>query len=200
VKGYYFITDRTLSKNGNASDVRMADRSGVPFIQYREKNMASRKMYEEALALKALCTKSRFIVNDRLDIALAVDADGIHIGQEDIPPAIVRRLAGKRKIVGVSVTSVEEAIAAEEAGADYLGVSPIFATNTKADAGSPVGISLIIQIKKAVKLPVAAIGGITLANAKSVIEAGADMISAISAVVGADDVLSAIQQFEELFP
>jgi thiamine-phosphate pyrophosphorylase len=199
LKGFYFITDSSLSKQGNAADVRAAEAAGVAFIQYREKNLPSKNIYEEALALRKLCRRSRFIVNDRLDIALAVKADGVHIGQDDLPLVAVRKLLGKKSIIGVTVRSIEEAVRAESEGADYCAVSPIFATGTKTDAGTPCGISLVSEIKRAVKIPVAAIGGINAGNARSVIGAGADMICAISAVVAADDVKAAIKQFQELF-
>jgi thiamine-phosphate pyrophosphorylase len=200
LKGYYFITDKTLSIHGNEADVRSAAAAGVRIIQYREKNASSRRLLEEARALKKLCAGSLFIVNDRLDIALAVEADGVHLGNDDLPPAVARRLLGPDKIIGVSVRTLEEAAAARENGADYLGVAPVFPTATKADAGAACGPAVIARIKNEIGLPVAAIGGITLANAPEVIAAGADMICAISAVVAAAEPSAAMRRFEELFP
>jgi thiamine-phosphate pyrophosphorylase len=157
-------------------------------------------MYEEALALKQICkNKALFLINDRVDIALAMDADGVHIGTDDMPYEIARRLLGKKKMIGLTVHNIEEAKEAARAGAGYIGVSPIFATGTKPDAGKPAGISLIKEAKKAVKVPVAAIGGITLENVSEVIRAGADAVCAISAVVTAEDAKSEIEKFLKLF-
>jgi thiamine-phosphate diphosphorylase len=138
-------------------------------------------------------------VNDRVDIALAVGADGVHLGQEDLPIEIARKLLGRKKVIGLTVHSLAEARQALAAGADYLGVGPIFATLTKPDAGPPAGIQLIRQIKRAVKIPLVAIGGINLANAPEVIRAGADGLCAISAVVSGEDVRTEVGKFQRLF-
>jgi thiamine-phosphate pyrophosphorylase len=198
-RGYYFITDRLLSQKGNTDDVKNANAAGIELIQYREKRSSSRSLCEEAARLKALCTKSLFIVNDRLDVALAVSADGVHLGGEDMPLPAARRLLGKKRFIGVSVRTLAEARSALEEGADYLGVGPVFSTATKADAGPACGVALVAMIKKEIKLPLAAIGGINLANARSVVEAGADMICAIRAVVAAEDAGRAMRQFKEIF-
>ena len=199
MRGYYFITDAGLSRAGNIADVRCAAAEGAPIVQYRAKNLETRVLYDEALVLKGLCGDTRFIINDRLDIALAVDADGVHVGQEDMPYKQARRLLGPRKIIGVTVHDVEEAVAAEKMGADYVGVSPVFATGTKPDAGKPCGAEVVRQIREAISIPIAAIGGIDLNNAPDVIAAGADMVCAISAVVASDDVRAAIRKFQRLF-
>jgi thiamine-phosphate pyrophosphorylase len=199
IKGYYFITDESLSRAGNIKDAENAVRSGVEILQYRNKNGTTRQMYEEATSIKKLCGKALFLINDRIDIALACDADGVHVGQDDLSCAIARRILGKSKIVGVTVHNIEEAKKAEKDGADYLGISPIFSTSTKADAGQPAGIELIRKIKKIISLPLVAIGGINLENAKSVVDAGADAICCISAVITKDDVVSEIKKFQELF-
>jgi thiamine-phosphate pyrophosphorylase len=197
--GYYFITDRVLSLKGNENDVRAAVACGVKMIQYRNKNASSKEIYEEALKLKSLCINSTFIINDRVDIALSTDADGVHIGQEDLPLSAVRRLLGKDKIIGMTVHSEEDAIYAEKSGASYLGVAPIFSTKTKPDAGKPVGIELIKKIKRAVSIPVVGIGGINLVNAEEVIKAGADGICVISEVVTKPDVAAEIRKYQKLF-
>jgi thiamine-phosphate pyrophosphorylase len=133
-----------------------------------------------------------FIVNDRIDVALAVDADGVHIGREDLPASVARRIIGPGKILGVSAETAEEAVEAERDGADYLGVGPVFeARGTKADAGVPLGLDLIARIRRGCPLPVVAIGGIHAGNARSVRDAGADAVAVISAVVSADDVAQA---------
>jgi thiamine-phosphate pyrophosphorylase len=199
MKGYYFITDTPLSRAGNVSDVQNAVAAGVEVIQYRRKDAATAGLYAEAAVLRKLCQGTLFLINDRVDIALAVEADGVHLGQEDLPIGIARKLLGQKKVIGLTVHSVAEARQAEAAGADYLGVAPIFATLTKADAGRPAGVQLIRQIKSAVKLPLVAIGGINLANAPEVIQAGADSLCAISAVVTREDVPAEIQKFQRLF-
>jgi len=199
MKGFYFITDASLSRAGNLSDVRRAVAAGVRVVQYRNKHAQTRQMLEDALKLKATCKRVVFLVNDRIDIALAVDADGVHLGQYDMPYKQTRKLLGKNKIIGVTVHNLKEAKAAQKQGADYLGVSPIFATGTKKDAGKPAGVKLIREIKKIAKIPVIAIGGINLENAREVIDAGADGLCAISAVVAKHDVKKEIEKFQQLF-
>lgn len=201
IRGYYFITDAGLSRAGNISDVKNALAARVTIVQYRNKDAHTKAMYEEALKLKVLCKKAGalFIINDRIDIALAVDADGVHIGTGDMPYGIARKLLGKKKIIGLTAHNIEEAKEAERAGADYIGVSPIFATDTKKDAGEPAGLDLIKAIKKTVCLPIVAIGGINLLNAPEVIKSGSDAACAISAVVTKEDVKSEAGKFQKLF-
>ena len=199
MQGYYFITDSGLSKAGNNSDVKAAVDAGVRIVQYRDKVSDSGELYENALILRQICKDITFLINDRIDVAMAVNADGVHIGQNDFPYDVARKMLGKDKIIGVTVHTVEEALHAEKIGADYLGVSPIYSTQTKHDAGAPGGSNLIRQVKKVCSLPIAAIGGITLDNAQEVVDAGADMICAISAVVCSDDPKSEIQKFQALF-
>jgi thiamine-phosphate pyrophosphorylase len=203
VRGYYFITDTALSLAGNVSDVRQAVAAGVEIVQYREKSLSTKAMYEEALLLKQACHsgsgKVLFVINDRIDIALAVNADGVHIGQTDLPYEQARELLGPAKIIGVTVHTVDQALLFAGKGADYLGVSPIYSTHTKSDAGTPCGPDLIRQIKRVVNLPLVAIGGINFTNAQEVIAAGADGLCAISAVVTRDDVKKEILKFKEMF-
>lgn len=199
LQGYYFITDHALSRAGNRADVEQAVRAGAAAVQYRNKDASTRDMYAEATALRSVCRDTLFLVNDRLDIALAVGADGIHLGQDDMPYAAARALLGANRIIGITVHSVAEAVAAEQAGADYVAASPIFSTTTKTDAGKPAGITLIENIKKAVRFPVVAIGGINYGNAASVAAAGADALCAISAVVAADDPAAAMRIFQDLY-
>lgn len=200
IKGYYFITDADFSKNGNESDVEKAVEAGVTVVQHRRKLDDTETFIKEAKILKKICKgKSLFIINDRVGIALSVDADGVHLGQGDMPYDTARKLLGKDKIIGVTVHDVKKAIQAENKGANYLGVSPIFSTTTKSDAGKPCGIEVIKEIKKNCKVPIVAIGGITLDNAKEVVEAGADAICAISVVVTKDDIKKEIQKFHSFF-
>jgi len=199
MKGYYFITDAKTSRAGNLNDVKNAVRANVEVVQYREKYKNTHQMYEEAVKLRAICKDIKFLINDRVDIALAVDADGVHLGNDDLPFSVARKLLGKNRIIGVTAHNLKEAHRAEKLGADYLGVSPIFLTTTKPDAGKPAGLELIRQIKKNVSLPIVAIGGINLSNAKDVVNAGADSLCAISAVVSAADVKAEIEKFQALF-
>ncbi len=199
MRGYYFITDAGLSRAGNLSDVRCAVAAGVSLVQYRAKDVPLRAMLAEARELKELCRGARFLVNDRVEVALAVEADGVHLGQEDLPCDAARRLLGPGKIIGITVGSMAEALAAARQGADYLGVSPIFPTNTKPNAGAPTGLTLLREIRDAVSLPLAAIGGISLENAAKVIAQGADLVCAISAVVTRVDVRGEVEKFQKLF-
>ena len=199
MKGYYFITDSKLSRAGNMSDVSKAVACGVGVVQYRNKNAETRELYEEAVQLRDICRDTVFLINDRVDIALAANADGVHLGQSDMPCRAARKLLGPEKIIGITVHSLAEALNAESIGADYLGVSPIFRTATKPDAGKPAGISLIEEIRAQVEIPLIAIGGIDHSNACDVIRAGADGLCAISCVVAKEDVSSEIRRFQDLF-
>ena len=199
MRGYYFITEAALSRAGNLSDVGAAVASGVRVVQYRQKQGRTRDLVAEARQLRQLCRHIRFLVNDRVDLALEVGADGVHLGQEDLPFPEARKLLGPDKILGVTVHNVAEALAAQAAGADYLGVSPIFSTATKADAGAPAGVALLAEIRRRVSLPLVAIGGINKRNLNEVLAAGADSVAVISAVLGASDVAEASRQIAEGF-
>ncbi len=188
-----------MSRAGNRNDVASAVAAGVRVVQYRQKQGHTRDLVAEARQLRELCCRTLFLVNDRVDLALEVGADGVHLGQEDLPYPEARRILGPEKIIGVTVHNLAEALAAQAWGADYLGVSPIFATATKADAGAPAGVVLLAEIRRRVSLPLVAIGGITLANAPEVIGAGADAVCAISAVVAKTDVQAEIEKFQRLF-
>lgn len=192
----YVITDAALSRGRSHLQVAgEAIRGGADVIQLREKSLSGRELVELGFQLRRLTREAGvlFIVNDRVDVALAVDADGVHVGQEDIPAAIVRRLIGPSKILGVSAATTEEALQAKADGADYLGVGAIYATNTKADAGAPVGPARLGEIRRAVGLPLVAIGGLNVHNAAEAIAHGADGVAVISAVVGAPDIFAATQ-------
>jgi len=201
VKGYYFITDSKLSRAGNESDVFCAVSCGVRVVQYRNKNSETREMYQEAVRLGEICRDfgSIFLINDRIDIALAAKADGVHLGQSDMPCPAARRLLGRDKVIGVTVHNLAEALEAQSVGADYLGVSPIFQTATKPDAGKPAGIRLIEEIQREVDIPLIAIGGINHDNAHEVVRAGADGLCAISCVVAKANVKEEISKFQEIF-
>ena len=201
MKGYYFVSDSDLSRNGLLSDAADAVRAGACFIQYREKNADTARMFEEAVSLKKISagSGSRLLINDRIDVALASDADGVHLGQSDMPLEAARRILGDEKIIGVTVHTPEEARRAEENGADYLGVSPVFNTSTKADAGNPCGLEILKEIKLKSSIPVAAIGGISFDNLEHVVKAGADMVCMISAVISGDMVLEKMMKIQGRF-
>lgn len=161
-------------------------------FQYRNKRGPRKDIYETSLRLAGLLKKAGavFIVNDHADIALAVDADGVHLGQDDLPLRDARKLLGANKLIGISTHDLEQARTAESAGADYLGFGPVFTTTTK-DAGHPRGVEQITLVRRAVALPILAIGGITLENAGEAVRAGADGVAVISAVLSAQDIAAA---------
>ncbi len=198
----YVITDENLSKGRSHLEIaKSVIAGGAEVIQLRDKTASSKKLYHIGLDLRKLTRENQvsFIVNDRLDIALAVDADGLHIGQSDLPVHIARQLMGHDKILGVSASSLQEALAAEKHGADYLGVGPIFeARGTKADAGVPLHLSLISEIQKNSKLPQVAIGGINSQNVPEVIKAGALAVAVISAIVAQEDIQMATRQLRKI--
>jgi thiamine-phosphate pyrophosphorylase len=196
---FYLVTDSGLSKAGTLSDVEKAVAAGCRIIQYREKSISTKEMILEAAKIKEICgNEAIFLVNDRVDVALAVDADGVHIGQDDMPIETARRLLGPDKIIGLSVNNVEEALDAEKMSADYVGLGPIFNTSTKKDAGNGIGPESIHPVKDAVRIPVVAIGGINKQNSESVVLGGADSLVAISAVVCSDDVEQETRDFIDL--
>ena len=193
---FYLVTDSDLSKKGTLSDVEKAVAAGCKIVQYREKNKSTKEMVDEAFQIKNICAdRVIFLVNDRIDVALAVDADGVHIGQDDMPIAVAREIIGEHKIIGLSTHELEQAIEAEESGADYIGLGPIFNTSTKKDAGDGIGFHLIKNVKDAINIPVVAIGGINKDNCMHVIEGGVDSLVAISAVVCSDDVEKETKDF-----
>jgi len=196
----YVITDAQRSRG--RSHLEIADaaiRGGATAVQLRMKDDPARVILETARAVAALCRAAgvALILNDRVDVALASGADGVHVGQDDLPAAAARALLGAGPLLGVSAATPEEAVAAERAGADYLGVGAIYATSTKADAGAPVGPGRIGAIRRASGLPVVAIGGITPENAAAAIGAGAAGVAVITAVTLADDMVAATRRLRE---
>lgn len=196
----YFITDPKLTKKDIFEDANSTIRAGVKIIQYREKEKDTKYMIEEAAKIKEICKENNtlFLINDRVDIALAVDADGVHLGKEDMPYNIARNLLGEQRIIGLTVHNLEEAIEAENIGADYLGVSPIFETKTKPDAGKPSGLQLLIDLKENIKIPYVAIGGINEYNIKSVLDTGTRAVAIISAIITKDNVEEECKKFRKL--
>ncbi|MDI6831311.1 MAG: thiamine phosphate synthase [Actinomycetota bacterium] len=197
--GLYVITCRDPGRGIDHLDVaRAALRGGADAVQLRDKEAGGRELLrlagEVASLVRAAGRGCLFLVNDRVDVALACEAHGVHVGQDDLPPAAARRLVGEDMVLGVSAGTVEEALEARAAGADYIGVGPVFATPTKPDAGEPVGIEGLRRIREAVDLPLVAIGGIDASNAARVLEAGADGIAVISAVSAADNMEMAVER------
>ena len=176
--------------------VTQAMDGGARLIQYRDKKNTRRVIYENALRLREL-TGLRgvtFLVNDQVDIALSIGADGAHLGQQDLPLGAARKVLGDKAIIGLSTHTLPEAICAEQDGADYIGWGPLFPTSTKADARRPLGIESIAQVKQAVRIPVYVIGGIQKAHLPIIRAAGADGVAAISALL-LGDVKSNVQSW-----
>jgi len=194
----YVITGEQFYQNRNYLEViEEAILGGADIIQLREKNKSKKELLEMAYQLKELCSKHQvpFIVNDHIDIALAVDADGIHLGQDDLPLSEARKILGPDKIIGISTHAIEEAIEAEKNGADYIGVGPVYETKSKVDVVDPVGLSYVREVVEKTNIPFVAIGGIKLHNLADVLDAGAKRICVISAIVGAEDVQETAKKF-----
>lgn len=194
----YLVTDRSWLKSGDLfGAVEEALQGGVSLVQLREKEVSSRDFYYMALRMKELVASYNvpLIINDRLDIALAVDASGLHIGQKDLPIEVAREIMGPGKIIGYSVSNVEQAVFGEKHGADYLGAGPVFNTASKSDAGKPIGVDGLKLIKESVKAPVVAIGGVGLNNLEQVKKTGIAGVSVISAVLGSREIRSAAREF-----
>lgn len=196
----YVVTDKPLAGGrSHAEQARAAILGGATVIQYREKVGNTRQLIEEASAVREVCRElgATFIVNDRLDVALAVGADGVHVGQEDMPAIIARRLIGPHLLLGVTVGNLAQALQAEADDADYLGTDAIFVTGSKPDAGPPIGVDALAKICRATLLPVVGIGGINASNVAQVIQAGAAGAAVISAVVSAPDMSAAARRLRE---
>lgn len=197
----YLVTDQFLAK-GRPIEwiVEEAVKGGVTMVQLREKQISTREFTGLALRLKQKLqtTGIPLIINDRLDIALAVDADGLHIGQNDMPYRYARRLMGYNKIIGLSVENMEQVEEANKLDVDYIGISPVFSTSTKTDTMKPFGLDGIRKVASISCHPMVAIGGIDRSNAYQVLQAGADGIAVVSAIVSADDPMKAAQQLKQI--
>ena len=193
----YLVTDEACLRRQNLFDaVEEALKAGVTLVQYREKNGTGREMLRKACVLRALCHQYRvpLIVNDRLDIALLSGADGVHLGQDDLPVAEARRLAGPDFIIGATAHNVAEALAAEADSADYLGCGAVFFTETKKDT-VPLGLDGLRAIRAAVKLPIVGIAGVTAVNYAQVLQTGADGAAVVSGILGAEDIFAEVKRF-----
>ena len=187
----YLITDRSFLNGRSLKDcVEAAIKGGVTLVQVREKDASTREFYKIAKEVKEITSKYNIplLINDRIDIALAIDAEGVHLGQSDMPIKLARKILGEDKIIGISANTLEEALEAQKAGADYLGIGPVFYTGTKKDIDEPIGIHGLKEITENIRIPSVAIGGINKENAKSVLETGVNGISVISAILRSENI------------
>jgi thiamine-phosphate pyrophosphorylase len=199
----YLITDRTQTNGRNLEFVvGEALRGGVRAVQLREKDLSSRELYELAYELRKLTARhnARLIINDRIDIALAVDADGVHLGYNSIPTYRARMVLGEKKLIGVSCHNQVQAIIAQEKGADFITFGPIFNTPSKAPYGEPVGIKKLQEATNIMQIPVFALGGIKPGNVAEVMAASPNGIGVVSAVLSAEDPRLAARNMLSLLP
>ena len=186
----YAVTDRAwLKENEDLTSVcKSVIENGATFLQIREKDLDEGTFEQEAEALKKLCAQYHipFVVNDSVEIALDIDADGVHVGQSDIKGRDIRSMIGNEKILGISAGTVEEAIAAEKAGADYIGVGAVFGTSTKKNARN-LTVEKLKEISESVSIPVVAIGGIGVSNVMELVESGVDGVAVVSAIFAAEN-------------
>ena len=196
------VTDRGLAAGRSVVDVALAAvRGGATMVQLREKEATTRAFVEQARALKAALAPLGvpLAINDRLDVALAVDADGLHVGQDDMPVDEARRLMGPGKFIGLSITAVDQVLRPDAEAADYLGVGPIYAQRTKEDAAAPLGVEGLRRARSLTRKPIVAIGGLTPDNSAPALAAGADGLAVVSAIVAAADPEAAARRFKALF-
>ena len=198
----YLITDRRLFTDNYSlfTAVEEALKGGLQALQLREKDIATRELLSMAYVLRELTTRYgvKLFINDRLDVALAVDADGVHLGSKSIPAFAAREAAGEGMLIGASAHSIGEAIEAEEEGADFITLGPVFETPSKIKYGHPLGPGLLREIREKISIPVFAIGGIKKERVGSVLEAGASGIALISAILGSEDIKSNTEEFMRL--
>lgn len=197
----YLVTDRGLAGGRSTLEIiSAAVNGGVSVVQLREKDCSTRDFIEQVLTIKEFL-KTRgvpLIINDRVDVAQAVNADGVHLGQTDMPLEMAKGILGESMIIGISAESLQDAIEAEKGGADYLGVSPIYATPTKTDTAPPLGLEGLREIRKTVKLPLVGIGGLNKDNSADVIRYGADGVAVVSAIVAAEDPEAAARELKHV--
>jgi thiamine-phosphate pyrophosphorylase len=190
MRGLYLVTDRSLCGTKPLQDVILqAIKGGIGYVQLREKDISTRKFIEEARSIKKILESHKIplIINDRIDVALACGANGVHIGQDDMPYAEARALMGKKAIIGLSVETWDDVEKSQNLDVDYIGVSPVFATPTKKDTKGAWGLEGLAKIKAISNHPIVAIGGINESNAAEVMAAGADCLAVVSAICAAVD-------------
>ncbi len=201
-KGIYLILDKKLAGNRTYREIiEKTAKNGVKMVQLREKNISTRRYLETAKEIKKVCEENNviFIVNDRVDIAFASDADGVHLGQEDLPVEYARKILGKNKIIGISAGNEREFEYALKQDIDYISPGPVFGSTTKKDAGTPCGIEFVKKVLSKTKKPVIPIGGIDLNNLEKLTETGITSIAVISAILKAQDIEQyTIKMYEKL--
>ena len=202
LRGLYLILDQSWASRCSLPEVLgQAIEAGVRLVQYRNKEGSIKDIYRQVLELRTIAADSNmlFFVNDRCDVALAVEADGVHLGQSDLPIALARKVVGEHCLIGISTHTPEQVAEATAQGADYLGFGPLYPTSTKKDHEAVVGIQGMTRIRPLTSLPVFCIGGITAESVPEIIEAGASGVAVASGILGATDTKQAIQQFMRPF-
>ncbi|MBC8441914.1 MAG: thiamine phosphate synthase [Deltaproteobacteria bacterium] len=202
MKGIYLVTDQKACQGKSLESVVLdAIKGGVSCVQLREKDTSIRLFLKKALGLKSILKRAKIplIINDRVDIALAAKADGVHLGQSDMPYEYARRLMGPGAVIGLSVETWEDVQKAQDLDVDYLGVSPVFSTPTKTDTKTPWGLEGLEKIRRYSRHPLVAIGGLGASNVQNTIKAGADAIAVVSAICSANDSFDATKQLVSIF-
>lgn len=197
----YGITASAFSRGrDNVTVARAMLGAGIRILQYREKDLCGQAMAQECQELRRLTAEAGalFLVNDHVDLALAVGADGVHIGQDDLPPELVRELIGPERMLGISTHGPEQARAAVAAGADYLGVGPLFRTHTKKDVCDPVGLEYLDYAVRNVPIPFVAIGGIKRHNLRSVVDRGASLVALVTEITEAEDIDGRVREIRSI--
>jgi len=196
----YPITDRSISGLSHAEQIERLAAGGASLIQLREKQESPKQFYQTALEAMIVAKRLgvQLVINDRVDIAIAVKADGVHLGQDDLPSGKARMLLGEDRIIGFSTHTLDQALEADSAPVDYIAIGPVFPTSTKENPDAIVGTADIREIKSRISKPLVAIGGITLESARSVIDAGADSVAVISDLLATTDITERTRRFLEL--
>jgi thiamine-phosphate pyrophosphorylase len=196
----YIILDKNISHRDIPDTIARIKGSGVDIIQLRDKESKKEAILKDAFLLRRtlLNAKTLFIINDYLDVAKIVDSDGLHLGQQDSSLKIARKILGQDKIIGVSCHNLKQALQAQKEGADYLGVGPIFPTSTKPQTTKPIGLSLIKELKKKIKIPFFVIGGINQDNINKVLSSGIGRVAMCSAIFRTKDISSRIRYFSKI--
>jgi thiamine-phosphate pyrophosphorylase len=196
----YPITDCVISGLSHAEQVERLTAGGASLIQLREKRASPLEFYREALEAMSTARKLgvQIIINDRVDIAIAVNADGVHLGQDDLPPDRARALLGTERVIGFSTHSLQQALEADSAPVDYIAIGPIFQTSTKERPDPIVGLEAVSEVRRQITKPIVAIGGITLHTARSVVDAGADSLAVISDLLSAGNITARTRGFVDM--